>query len=1059
MRKHGFIWITLGLFCLLFSVASSYLKGDATEQIHLSLSDLLSETLEQKDRLLDKSGEIADCIKGQEKQIPQSICGLDPNSPYGFTALTKEKELVYWNTDRYPIYSLYKSASLDTSWQVINTGDHFYIIRKSPINDYGLFQGIELRNFFLEESKDPSLRDIHLSRKATQTYIDHSALDQKVFIEDFELDIPIWRKLLSTMLYVTGFFTLLIGIYLVLKDQIKRASLRIALFMVVVVFVEWLTGHLPISLTFEQSLLQQAIFDEGMWQPSLMDLFIDIVLLGSFVLLITNEIKLSTPKKMEKWKRYLYGLAHYLTLLGFLLFSAFAIRQMIVQANAILRIEHLLQWDIYSVLLLGAIVIFISIIFLLSYYLHKQVKLLSFSIDQKLVLLLGASAVLLPIYLLLNTGIHPFAFFIVAYIFVILLDLFTENVAGGLTWPFIWLSVFAGFTSLLIFTFSQDRLELEEQQFLTSDLDFSSAREVYSASGDEFTIAQYKNGKRTDFSGNYFPKSYPFDSIPVEGQIMQVRKDQVLYQVFQNDKQETRITAHELTPITKPISLYSYLFVLWVIFTLLLLVLNSWFNFLPDEWSFHWAYFPSLRKRIQYYILAVTVGSFLIISLVTYFYYINTAENQFKTSILASTSKLRDDIETNMNQETSSLSTIFENRKEMHRLDAFLYASDGTAISKAATPMIPYGAYVQLNNQSNNAFIHGEGAYAPVISQGAQIGILSVPLEAQNTSLLSDFDDLITTLLNVYVFLFVLASGLAVAISNSITAPLKVLSEKLKGLKLGKKNEPLEWENKDELGELIQDYNRMIQQLEESAEVLAATERETAWREMAKQVAHEIKNPLTPMKLSIQHLQIAMDRDGERDEKLFKNVTQTLIEQIDNLNKIASEFSNFAKMPEPENEKVILNDVVASIHDLFRKREDMDINLFVPIDEIHVFADKNHLMRVMNNLLKNAIQSIPTDRRGKINIELYKENEDAIISVEDNGKGIPESVRDKVFKPNFTSKSSGTGLGLAICANIIEGFNGKIYFETEEGKGTTFYVIIPLMRMEDNFKERERVIL
>jgi signal transduction histidine kinase len=164
-------------------------------------------------------------------------------------------------------------------------------------------------------------------------------------------------------------------------------------------------------------------------------------------------------------------------------------------------------------------------------------------------------------------------------------------------------------------------------------------------------------------------------------------------------------------------------------------------------------------------------------------------------------------------------------------------------------------------------------------------------------------------------------------------------------------------------------------------------------------------------------------------------------------------------MPEPENRVVPLNEIVASIHDLFRKREDMDIQLFVPIDEIRVFADKDHLLRVMSNLVKNSIQAIPEDRRGEIVIKLYKKDETAIILVSDNGKGIPDEVREKVFKPNFTSKSSGTGLGLAICANIIEGFNGKIYFETEVNKGTDFYVIIPLMRTKDNLFPRERVML
>jgi signal transduction histidine kinase len=228
---------------------------------------------------------------------------------------------------------------------------------------------------------------------------------------------------------------------------------------------------------------------------------------------------------------------------------------------------------------------------------------------------------------------------------------------------------------------------------------------------------------------------------------------------------------------------------------------------------------------------------------------------------------------------------------------------------------------------------------------------------------------------------------------------------------------------------------------------------------MAKQVAHEIKNPLTPMKLSIQYLQRAIQQDPERTDALVENVSRTLIEQIDNLSNIAGAFSNFGKMPLSSNDKVILNDVLSAVYDLFRKRNDMEINMYEPIDELYVFADRNALIRILNNLVKNAIQAIPTDKDGKIEIKLYKKDKQAIIKITDNGIGISNSKKDKVFLPNFTTKSSGTGLGLAICANMVEGFNGKLHFTSEENVGTSFYLEIPLMHVNDNFVTHERVVL
>jgi len=209
-------------------------------------------------------------------------------------------------------------------------------------------------------------------------------------------------------------------------------------------------------------------------------------------------------------------------------------------------------------------------------------------------------------------------------------------------------------------------------------------------------------------------------------------------------------------------------------------------------------------------------------------------------------------------------------------------------------------------------------------------------------------------------------------------------------------------------------------------------------------VAHEIKNPLTPMKLSIQYLQNAVSRGDDADlPSMIKRVSKTLIEQIDNLTNIASEFSSYAKMPTALNEVFVINDIVASVHDLFRKREDMDIQLQVPINDLFVFADKSQVIRVLNNIVKNAIQSIPKTRRGLIHIKLTSTDELIIISINDNGVGIDEHMREKVFYPNFTTKSSGMGLGLAICSDIIQSFDGRIYFETEKGVGTTFIIELP----------------
>jgi nitrogen fixation/metabolism regulation signal transduction histidine kinase len=294
--------------------------------------------------------------------------------------------------------------------------------------------------------------------------------------------------------------------------------------------------------------------------------------------------------------------------------------------------------------------------------------------------------------------------------------------------------------------------------------------------------------------------------------------------------------------------------------------------------------------------------------------------------------------------------------------------------------------------------------------------------------------------MNVYVFLLICAAVLAYFISNSITRPLTIISEKLRILNLNKINEPIEWNSKDEIGILVSEYNKMIAELEQSAQKLAKGERESAWREMAKQIAHEIKNPLTPMKLSIQYLQRAIDEGNPNIEELAKRVTKTLEEQIENLSSIATAFSSFAKMPKAQNEIINLNDLLKHIVDLFAREEDTSVAFNSESQNPLVFADKNQLVSVFNNLVKNAIQSIPEQRKGFVDVHVKQEEGWLTVSVSDNGSGIPRDNYDKVFVPNFTTKSSGTGLGLAITKQIIDGTGGRIWFESAQNVGTTFYV-------------------
>lgn len=339
-------------------------------------------------------------------------------------------------------------------------------------------------------------------------------------------------------------------------------------------------------------------------------------------------------------------------------------------------------------------------------------------------------------------------------------------------------------------------------------------------------------------------------------------------------------------------------------------------------------------------------------------------------------------------------------------------------------------------------------SYVPLKTSTGQIsGFLNVPYFARQSELEKEISAFLVALINVYVFLFVLSVLLSVLVSNYVTSPLQLIQQKMSEVKLGRRNEIIDMREDDEIGSLVKEYNRMINELADSAEKLAKSERESAWREMARQVAHEIKNPLTPMKLSVQHLQrMLQDKSRQMDEQRVSNLTKTLIEQIDTLSNIAGEFSSFAQMPKANNQNLQLRDILETTVELYREQNEAEIHLqLLTKKEVVVFADKDQLIRVFNNLVKNAIQAIPHDRKGKIEVILRSLDTYCEVMIKDNGSGIMPEQISKIFVPNFTTKTGGMGLGLAMVKNIVEQTGGKIWFETKVGEGTSFFVRLPVL--------------
>jgi signal transduction histidine kinase len=368
-----------------------------------------------------------------------------------------------------------------------------------------------------------------------------------------------------------------------------------------------------------------------------------------------------------------------------------------------------------------------------------------------------------------------------------------------------------------------------------------------------------------------------------------------------------------------------------------------------------------------------------------------------------------------------------------------------------AAPLLNSKALANLKNDLVSSYTSKDKAgnldylslYAPIYNANKKLmGYLNLPYFGKQSVLDNKLSGIISTLINVYVILFIISILSGLILSGYITLPLRILKQQMANVALGKQNEAIVWESNDEVGKLVSEYNSMIEKLDTSAGLLAKSEREMAWREMAKQVAHEIKNPLTPMKLNLQYLQHVMKNDPKDFEERFTKASNNIIEQIDTLANIATEFSNFAKLPTGELEKINLVEVINSTVDLFEKEKKVKISTNLHSQSILVTADREQMLRVFNNLLTNAIQATSEVKEAHIQINSQaKENQNGyIISISDNGCGIPENLKQNIFTPNFTTKSTGSGLGLAMIKNIFDTIGATIYFESEEGKGTVFYL-------------------
>ncbi len=577
-----------------------------------------------------------------------------------------------------------------------------------------------------------------------------------------------------------------------------------------------------------------------------------------------------------------------------------------------------------------------------------------------------------------------------------------------------------------------------------------------------YAYAIYNSGELINQDGNY-NFSLVYKSTGIKYQEINENDKSILIYEPQNSMAIVLVKTNR--DFLDYITFVAYLFFAFLFVTFIFLfinkIVNSNFNFKLFLSSIQF----NIRSQIRAVIIFVSLFSFIIIGVVTIIFFIEKFNQASQDRLVKSVNNISSDIVNLYNADSNYLKAKHDPELLIYAkqlgVDINMFDSTGSLIFTTqpyiynkkliAARMNPI-AYQKIYFDNQSLFKQDEqiselsyvSLYKPLINnKGRIIACINVPFLNAEAELENEISNFILTLMNLNAFIFLIAAAIAYYIANRITSSFKLISNKMKEVNWQERSEEIVWNKNDEIGILVNEYNVMVRKLNESAEAFALSQREVAWKEMAQQVAHEIKNPLTPMKLSLQYLQKCIEHGDPNIKELSKTVSNTLIEQIDQLSKIAQDFSQFANIGNSKIEKISLVEITKSIIKLFDVDEKIVFKHHELSNEIFINNDKLQIQRLVTNIIKNAIEAVNEHEKVIIEIRYTKSDHDVTIAISDNGIGISEDIGTKMFTPNFTTKTSGTGLGLAICKGIVDNSKGKIWFETSE-KGTTFFVLLPI---------------
>ena len=579
-----------------------------------------------------------------------------------------------------------------------------------------------------------------------------------------------------------------------------------------------------------------------------------------------------------------------------------------------------------------------------------------------------------------------------------------------------------------------------------------------------FSYAIFSGGELINNSGT-FNYAKNFDASILESQLIfnrGINLEGSHHLAVQGPSGRTAVISSVTYPMRNVLGNFSFLFIIFI-FCLILFILLYVFVYRSRSVKLNYA------TRIQLYLNLAFFLPLIIVSVTTLSLISSYSKKEVIEKYFEKAEGVRNNIVTTLEQYQDGYMAAPEMAQSLSQLSLYseldinLFDTDGRLISTSQPKIYQYNllsefinplAYHSIIEDQNSSVLLNESvglleyksAYVGIRSyeSGDLMGILSIPFFESKYELDKEIVVILINILNIFTFIFIVILIASYFASRALTIPLSLITQKIKKTTLTGYNEPLEWESDDEIGLMVGEYNRMLENLEASKTALARSEKESAWREMAQQVAHEIKNPLTPMKLTLQHLKRTLARGNSPKENISEKPLNSLLQQIDTLSDIATSFSSFAKMPVPKNQRFEASSVLKKTIQLHGNNANHRIISDLEPGEHYVMGDSQLMGRIFSNLIINGIQSVPEGKLPEIKVSLSTNNSQLVITFQDNGSGIAEEIRDKIFIPNFSTKDSGSGIGLSIAKRGIEHAGGKIWFKTSD-QGTTIFIELPLV--------------